>query len=469
MKKILLLLLFPFICNAQLGLDPIPPYTICEPDTEGFAVFDLNSHIEEILSPENYNWEFYLDPAAIDAGTSISESGLYTNITAYQQTIYVVVTNPESDTSQTMPFNLVVANAPSSHTLSPVVQCDYDQFNDGISIFDLTVINDQAKGICAECIVSFYTTNNDVEIDNPENFNNTSNPQILHVLVTSLGPEGCASWTTLTLEVLLRPNTNPLQPLITIDTDNNPTDGKTEIDLTILGTSISDDYDPQYYHLHFFTSDNNMPITDPTSYTASNGETLYYILDSITTTCTSSGNIEIIILPQDYETPPPIGVTEQTFSEGETLADIELEGEDIQWYDNPGEETDFIFTPKNGELPLPLTTLLVNGTTYYASQTIYGIESTNRLAVTVLKTLGINDNQFTGMTYYPNPIKDVLTIVNNNDIETVNIVNMLGQTILNKQINNSTAQMDLSSLQSGVYIVNITSGGKNKTIKVIKE
>jgi hypothetical protein len=40
-------------------------------------------------------------------------------------------------------------------------------------------------------------------------------------------------------------------------------------------------------------------------------------------------------------------------------------------------------TNKTNEAPLPLTTVIVDGTTYYASQTINGIESIERLAVTV--------------------------------------------------------------------------------------
>jgi hypothetical protein len=57
---------------------------------------------------------------------------------------------------------------------------------------------------------------------------------------------------------------------------------------------------------------------------------------------------------------------------------------------------------------LPLTTVIVDGTTYYASQTINGIESIERPAVTVKSgTLGI-DEAFKNFSYYPNPVKTVL-------------------------------------------------------------
>jgi hypothetical protein len=58
---------------------------------------------------------------------------------------------------------------------------------------------------------------------------------------------------------------------------------------------------------------------------------------------------------------------------------------------------------------LPLTTVIVDGTTYYASQTINGIESIERLAVTVKSgTLGIDELAFKNFSYYPNPVKTVL-------------------------------------------------------------
>jgi hypothetical protein len=73
-------------------------------------------------------------------------------------------------------------------------------------------------------------------------------------------------------------------------------------------------------------------------------------------------------------TPPvaPTGQANQTFCSGATLAQLSVSGTAIQWY-----------AFANGGAPLPTSTALVNGTTYYASQTVNGLESTSRLAVTV--------------------------------------------------------------------------------------
>ncbi len=72
-------------------------------------------------------------------------------------------------------------------------------------------------------------------------------------------------------------------------------------------------------------------------------------------------------------TPPaaPTGQPNQTFCSGATVAQLAVSGTSIQWY-----------AVANGGSPLPLSTTLVNGTIYYASQTVNGLESTSRLAVT---------------------------------------------------------------------------------------
>jgi hypothetical protein len=71
-------------------------------------------------------------------------------------------------------------------------------------------------------------------------------------------------------------------------------------------------------------------------------------------------------------TAAPTGAASQTFCTGATLAQLSATGTALQWYSTP-----------TGGTALPSTTVLVSGTTYFASQTVNGIESTNRLAVTV--------------------------------------------------------------------------------------
>jgi hypothetical protein len=73
-------------------------------------------------------------------------------------------------------------------------------------------------------------------------------------------------------------------------------------------------------------------------------------------------------------TPAPTGNASQLFcgTPAPTVADLTATGTGIQWY-----------AAATGGSALATTTALVNGTTYYASQTVSACESTARLAVTV--------------------------------------------------------------------------------------
>ena len=92
----------------------------------------------------------------------------------------------------------------------------------------------------------------------------------------------------------------------------------------------------------------------------------------------SNGNVNrgfvtgIFTLVPPPTTLPPTGSANQSFCDNQLLSSLSASGTNILWYATATSST-----------PLPLTTSLVNGTTYYASQTINGIESVGRLAVTV--------------------------------------------------------------------------------------
>lgn len=70
---------------------------------------------------------------------------------------------------------------------------------------------------------------------------------------------------------------------------------------------------------------------------------------------------------------------------------------------------------------------------------------------------------------YPNPVKNMLNLAYNETISAVEIYNLLGQKVLAQNINLSEAQVDLSNLSAGNYLVKVFAGDVVKTIKIIKE
>ena len=84
--------------------------------------------------------------------------------------------------------------------------------------------------------------------------------------------------------------------------------------------------------------------------------------------CDSTLTINLTIT----NTNAPTGTATQTFCNSATIPDLSATGTSLQWYAAP-----------SGGSPLAGSTALVNGTTYYASQTVSGCESASRLAVAV--------------------------------------------------------------------------------------
>lgn len=200
-----------------------------------------------------------------------------------------------------------------------------------------------------------------------------------------------------------------------------------------------------------------------------NPETLFVRIENPQTGCFTTGSFQIVVLDENYTTPAPQGDESQSFEEGDTLADIEVEGENIQWYANDATGGRSTQDNTDDEEPLPLNTLLVDGTTYYASQTIWGIESEERLAVTVYLSMSADEHAFTGFKMYPNPVKDILYLQNDNIIERISVINLLGQEVLSQANNKEMATVNLQDLANGVYLVKVKAQQSEKTIKIIKE
>ena len=154
----------------------------------------------------------------------------------------------------------------------------------------------------------------------------------------------------------------------------------------------------------------------------------------------------------------PAGTGVQDFTAGQSLANFTVSGQNIKWYDAPiaGSE-------------LQSSQLIVAGMTYYASQTVNGCESSERLAVTAGIDLGADSFVMSQLKYYPNPTDQVLNFENGEAVSTVAVFNFLGQQVLRAVPNASQFKLDVSGLPSGTYMARIASGNNTKTVKIIKK
>jgi hypothetical protein len=70
--------------------------------------------------------------------------------------------------------------------------------------------------------------------------------------------------------------------------------------------------------------------------------------------------------------------------------------------------------------------------------------------------------------YYPNPVSDLLTIRAQNSIERINMINVMGQTVLEIRPNTVETDIDMQALGSGTYFAQVTIAGVTNIIKVLK-
>lgn len=88
----------------------------------------------------------------------------------------------------------------------------------------------------------------------------------------------------------------------------------------------------------------------------------------------------------------------------------------------------------------------------------------------ITTTLGTNENEFNSISYYPNPVRDILTIDNFN-YSKISVYSILGQ-LLDIKLNDSssnTSQINMGNYSNGMYILVLENETGSKTIKIIKE
>ncbi|MGB0981343.1 MAG: T9SS type A sorting domain-containing protein [Winogradskyella sp.] len=120
----------------------------------------------------------------------------------------------------------------------------------------------------------------------------------------------------------------------------------------------------------------------------------------------------------------------------------------------------------------PITGMALNTTYYWSVDAVncFGTTTGPIWSFTTNATLSVEENKLALFTAYPNPTSDVLNIKTSKDIESVNVLNLLGKSVAtfkgNEIYNNS---INLSGLSNGLYLVKISTGDTSQTIRVTKK
>lgn len=89
--------------------------------------------------------------------------------------------------------------------------------------------------------------------------------------------------------------------------------------------------------------------------------------------------------------------------------------------------------------------------------------------ISIQAALSTKDDTMKHFNYYPNPVHNILTLSNSDNISQIELYTIVGQHILTKDFNNTEVQIDMSNLPQGTYLAKIRSNSNVKTIKIIKD
>ena len=176
-------------------------------------------------------------------------------------------------------------------------------------------------------------------------------------------------------------------------------------------------------------------------------------------------SIDSFYVSQEATTEPcdidaPTGDAEQTLTEGQTLADLDVtadEGAELTWYADEDLENE-----------IEADTEAEDGTTYYVVQT-EGDCTSDALAVTVTIPTSLNQAEMAELKIYPNPANDIINVTYKSTIESVTIMDLTGRKVHQQAINTQETTLNIQPLSTGTYLMNIQTTDGVGIVKFIKK
>lgn len=110
---------------------------------------------------------------------------------------------------------------------------------------------------------------------------------------------------------------------------------------------------------------------------------------------------------------------------------------------------------------------------YYLSFRVYSDPDEFYLALDNVKVfetdLATENSVKSSLKFYPNPVKDILTIIDAKNFSSVEVYDISGKKVFSTAQKSSKLDLNLAHLKAGVYVVKTKSEGEVKTFKFIKK
>ncbi|MDA0863331.1 MAG: T9SS type A sorting domain-containing protein [Bacteroidetes bacterium] len=137
--------------------------------------------------------------------------------------------------------------------------------------------------------------------------------------------------------------------------------------------------------------------------------------------------------------------------------------------DQSSGETDLVHVDyyQNQCLPGSSATIpVIGGQTYYCF-----VVNTGGITDIIFDNcqLGTASNEIEGFEFYPNPTRERINLAAAQNIESVVLYNILGQKMLDINVDATTTELNVAHLSAGAYLMEVTVDGQTGTYKLIKQ
>ena len=85
------------------------------------------------------------------------------------------------------------------------------------------------------------------------------------------------------------------------------------------------------------------------------------------------------------------------------------------------------------------------------------------------QAVGVDELELRNISVYPNPATDMLYVSIPLTHYAVSVTNMMGEVVLNAENKSNVISLELSTLKSGIYFLNIVAKDKQKQVKFVKQ
>ena len=293
------------------------PLEYCDPDSDGFGVFDLTVRDAEITGGDPALEVTYHETVAdaMSGANPVAAPGSYNNIVLNAQTLYARVESGTiaTDCATTVALQLIVNPTPQLAGATGALSICDDASADGIGQFDLTLAQDDILSALADpslYTLSYYLDQSEAQvpenaIGTPTNFTNTVAPgQTIWVRVQDIAT-GCYKLSSIDLVVDPLPVLSQPAPLELCDV-NAPGDESEAFDLGaaqggILGgqTGITLTYHESQADADAGTAAVSLPYTN-----TENAQTVFVRGTRNTTGCYSTVTLLLRVNPVPSPTAP---------------------------------------------------------------------------------------------------------------------------------------------------------------------